>query len=156
MNQAWNQTQTRLRKWQKDSGSAWELRRILSESEFFKVVAMCAFKRLKAPPKHVSWQDWWGFYLERMPEREAMQLLLDAWNKDVWAHMNHQIRTSASRMIEEVAEQSRLAREFAIALEGIVGAALTAPVPPPSGSAQGQGQGGHPAAPSPDVGPRDL
>lgn len=155
MNQAWDQTQKRLRKWQKNSGSAWELRRILSDSEFFKIIAMCAFKRVKVPPKHVGWQDWWGFYLERMVEREAMQLLLDSWNQDVWAHMNHQIRLTAHRIIEDVAEQSRLARAFALTLEGIVSTALGTLPASDSTRAQSyiQDQGEQSAGPVPDSGP---
>lgn len=127
MNEAWNQTQSKLRKWQKNGGSAWELRRILSDSEYFKVIALCAFKRVKAPPKHVGWQDWWGFYLERMGEREAMQLLLDVWNKDVWAHLNHQVRSSVHQILEDIAEQSRRAREFSIIIEGILASSLQGP-----------------------------
>ena len=135
MNEPWNQTQTRLRKWQKESTSGWELRRILSDSEYFKVIAMCAHKRVKSPPKHVGWQDWWAFYLERMPERDAMQVLLDVWNKDVWTHINHQVRSSAHQMLEDIAEQSRLAHEFSVALDNIVSGAL------PSSSVGDSGQG---------------
>lgn len=120
MNEAWSQTQSRLRKWQRESTSGWEVRRILSDSEYFKVIAMCAFKRVKNPPKHVNWQDWWAFYLERMVEREAIQILLDVWNKDVWAHINHQVRSSAHQMLEDIAEQSRLTQEFSLALDSIV------------------------------------
>lgn len=120
MNEAWNLTQSRLRKWQRESTTGWELRRILSDSEYFKVIAMCAYKRIKTPPKHVNWQDWWSFYLERLPEREGIQLLLDVWNKDVWAHINHQARSSAHQMLADIAEQSRLAHEFSLALDRII------------------------------------
>ena len=120
VNNAWNQTQARLRKWQRETTSGWELRRILADSEYFKVIAMCAHKRAKNPPKHVAWQDWWAFYLERLPEREAVQLLLDVWNKDIWAHINHQARTSAQSMLNEIAEQTRLSQEFSLALNRII------------------------------------
>lgn len=137
MNEAWKQTQTRLRKWQRESSTAWELRRILSDSEYFKVIAICAHKRLKSPPKHVGWQDWWGFHLERLGEREAIHLLLDAWNKDVLAHMNHQTRTHVHHLLEDMAEQSRLAHAFSVALDKIVAeASETAPALRPEESSK--------------------
>jgi hypothetical protein len=120
VNEAWNKTQSRLRKWQKSSATGWELRRILADSEYFKVIAMCAHKRAKNPPKQVSWQDWWAFHLERLAEREAIQLLLDVWNKDIWMHINHQARAEANQNLADIAEQSRLAHEFSLALHRII------------------------------------
>ena len=120
MNESWNLTQKRLRKWQRESSTGWELRRILSDSEFFKVIAMCAHKRAKNAPKNLTWQDWWAFHFERIAEREAMQLLLDVWNKDVWAHIHHQARSNAQQMLTDIAEQARLAQEFAVALDRII------------------------------------
>jgi hypothetical protein len=125
MNEAWNKTQTRLRKWQRESSTGWELRRILSDSEYFKVIAICAHKRSKNPPAEVNWQDWWAFHLERLGEREAIQLLLDAWNKDVLAHMNHDARADTQHMLNDIAEQSRLAHAFSLALDIIVAEATS-------------------------------
>lgn len=124
MNQPWNLTQSRLRKWQRESSSAWELRRILAESEHFRVIAAGAAKRSKNRPDQVSWVDWWAFYLDKLPEREAIHLLLDAWNKDVWAHVQQQTRLRAHQILSQIAEQSQLADEFSAALEVAISESL--------------------------------
>lgn len=143
MNEAWNKTQKRLRKWQRESQTGWELRRILSHSEYFKVVAICAHKRAQPPHKQVGWRDWWSFHLELLPERDAIQLLLDAWNNDVLAHMNHQTRGDALQLLDAMAEQSRLAHAFSVALDNIVAGFSDAcralpPEAPPSSTLDGR------------------
>ena len=120
MNDAWNQTQAKLKKWQRVNPTGWELRRILSDSQYFKIIALCAYLRTKNPPKHIAWQDWWAFYLERLSEKEAIKLLLDVWNKDVWAHLNYQAKISAQTMLYDIAEQTRLSQEISLALNRVI------------------------------------
>lgn len=95
----WVLTQSRLRAWQKSSGSGWELRRILSQSEYFPILARGAHARAKS---EASWQDWWAFVLQELPERAACQLLLDAWNKDVWSHINQGALREAWGIVESM------------------------------------------------------
>lgn len=141
MNDPWNTTQSRLRKWQKESSTGWELRRVLADSEYFKVIAMCAYKRVVDPPKHVGWQDWWSFYLERLPERQGIQLLLDVWNRDVLSHVNHLSRNEAHDLLVDIGEQSRLSQDFSVALDHIV-ARETRDSSERSGSGSGEADGG--------------
>lgn len=116
MNEPWATTQARLKKWQRDTPTAWNLRRALSDSEHFTFIAKSAARRAANRPDHVSWQDWWAFYLERMTEKQAISLLLDVWNKDVWAHMQHEIRAQTHDILADMAERSRLSRESACAM----------------------------------------
>lgn len=120
MSDSWNTTQSRLRKWQKEPASAWELRRILGESDYFKVIAGSAYRRQPAPQARVGWQDWWAFHLERLPEKAAIALLLDVWNKDVWAHMSRVAANAAHDALAQIVEHNRLAHEFSAALELII------------------------------------
>lgn len=120
MSDSWNTTQSRLRKWQKEPASAWELRRILGESDYFKVIAGSAYRRQPAPQLRVGWQDWWAFHLERMPEKAAIGLLLDVWNKDVWAHMSRMAANAAHEALAQIVEHNRLAHEFSAAFELII------------------------------------
>ena len=124
MNDSWNTTQARLKKWQ-NTPSPWELRRILSESDHFKIIAANAFRRAQANQKKygtfskdVSWRDWWGFYLERVPDRDAVLLLLDVWNKDVWSHRNALVKAQAHEMINDITKLSRIAYERRCAEHG--------------------------------------
>lgn len=105
-NQPWSKVQERLLKWQA-APSAWELRRILSDSEHFREIAIFAARRAKGRPEGVSWQDWWGFYLEKMPEQEAIKLLLEVWNKDLKAFLAKTSRQRAEQLIGDIAEHSR-------------------------------------------------
>lgn len=107
-NQSSSQTQKRLLKWQ-ESPSAWELRRILSDSEHFRVIAIFAFRRQKQKklPEGLEWKDWWGFYLEKMPEVEAIRLLLAVWNKDLKAYLAKSSRQRAEQIIAGIAEHSQ-------------------------------------------------
>lgn len=106
MNEVWAATQSRLKKWQKESSTAWNLRRILSDSEYFNFIGQCAADRANNRPDHVSWQDWWAFYLERLTEKEAVTLLLEVWNKDVWAHLQLQIKKQTSDFLTQMSESS--------------------------------------------------
>ena len=113
MNEPWNTTQAKLKKWQ-DNPSPWELRRILSESDHFKVIASNALRRAKANPKKygavadgVTWLDWWGHYLEKLSERDAVGLLLDVWNKDVWNHRNALTKAQAHEIIGDILRSAR-------------------------------------------------
>ncbi len=105
-NQPWSKIQERLMKWQANP-SAWELRKILSDSEHFREIAIFAARRAKNRKPGVTWQDWWGFYLEKMPEKEAIQLLLDVWNKDVKAFLAKSSRQQANQIIEGLSEYLR-------------------------------------------------
>lgn len=111
MNEPWATTQARLKKWQRENPTAWNLRRALSDSEHFTFIAKSAARRAANRPEHVSWQDWWAFYLERMTEKQAITLLLEVWNKDVWGHMQHEIRAQTHDILAEMAERSRASRE---------------------------------------------
>lgn len=112
MNEPWATTQARLKKWQRETPTAWNLRRALSDSEHFTFIAKSAARRAANRPEHVSWQDWWAFYLERMTEKQAITLLLEVWNKDVWAHMQHEIRAQTHDILADMAERSRVSQEL--------------------------------------------
>lgn len=122
MSDSWDKTQARLKKWQTEGCSAWELRRVLSESEHLKVIATGAMARSKEAKagRKIAWNDWWGFYLEKTPEKEAVQMLLDAWNKDVWGGMSRMVSKRAHEIMFEIAEQSRVSFEFSSTVDALV------------------------------------
>jgi hypothetical protein len=89
-NESWADTMKRLREWQNlppSQATAWELRRILLDSTHIRLIGFCAAKRAKIRLEGESWQQWWERELPRLSEQEAMRVLLDVWNKDVWAHL---------------------------------------------------------------------
>lgn len=120
MSDSWNTTQSRLRAWQKEPASAWELRRILRESDYFKFIASSASRRRPAPQGRMGGQDWWSLHLDQVPERAAIALLLEVWNKDVWAHMNRLAANAAHEALADIVEHSRLANQFSAAFEMII------------------------------------
>jgi len=80
----------RLRRWQSQPPSqatVWELRRILLDSTHIRLIGFCSAKRALGRLDGESWQQWWERDLPRLPEAEAMKILLDVWNKDVWSHL---------------------------------------------------------------------
>lgn len=120
MNESWAKTQSRLKKWQRENPTAWDLRRALSDSEHFSFIAKSAARRATNRPENVTWQDWWAFYLERLTEKQAVALLLEVWNKDVWAHLQHEIRSQAQDILSDMAERARLKIQFTSAFDQLL------------------------------------
>lgn len=106
MRDSWETTQSKLRKWLQ-SKSAWELRKILSESSFFRIIAMCAALRAPNKPSQVQWQDWWAFYLEQIPERQAIDLLLDVWNVDIWEHLQQESLATTKEILYKAQSEAQ-------------------------------------------------
>lgn len=89
----WNETQNKLKVWSKTpKPSGWELKQILSESVYHTVILQStlrlAKKKYKTIESDVNIKDFWGFYLEKFPEKDAISILLDVWNTEVWRHIN--------------------------------------------------------------------
>lgn len=104
-NQSWAHTMDRLRRWQSQPPSqatVWELRRILLDSIHIRLIGFCAAKRALGRLDGESWQQWWERDLPRLPEQDAMKILLDVWNKDVWAHLQWLGAQNAAQTIARV------------------------------------------------------
>lgn len=112
MRDSWETTQSKLRKWQHHSKSGWDLRKILSESFYFRTIAMCAALRAPNRSSQTPWQDWWAFHLEQLPERTAIDLLLDVWNVDIWEHIHQEALSCAHEILFKMQIQTQLRQDL--------------------------------------------
>jgi len=81
---SWDITTKKLNDWKKSpSQSGWQLRKIFSSSQYFNLIARRSLEKSSLSKEDVTWQEFWGFYLEKLPEEVGINLLLHIWKNDV-------------------------------------------------------------------------
>lgn len=113
----WATTQQKLKVWAKTSKpTAWELRKVLSASSFYTIILQSALKlakqKYKNIPSHVNIKDFWGFYLEKIQEKDAITLLLDTWNVEIWRHINVTAKYEMKDIMKTIIERANFEYDF--------------------------------------------
>ena len=96
----------------KISKTAWELRRIFSQSSHLDLLAQYAMKKDKKCRPGMTWNEWWGYRLEKIPEVEAVNLLFTTWQNEVRSHLMAESKKMAFENLSEILDDSYIAHVF--------------------------------------------
>lgn len=106
MQDTWPITQQRLQAWQDSTDemgvhNAWELRRILSSSQFLPQIVQLTVERSPLRDQALSPEHHWAFGLDKLPEDVAVPLLLAVVQQDLPRWQAQQAERDARQLLDE-------------------------------------------------------
>lgn len=106
MQDTWPITQQRLQAWhdsmdEQGARNAWELRRILSRSQFLPQIVQLTVERSPLRDQALSPEHHWAFGLDKLPEEVAIPLLLEVVQEDLPHWLDQQAERDARQLLDE-------------------------------------------------------